>query len=158
MKKIIAYLLMWLLFGGVLLVIDELVPVPTWYSANLLFGKCAAIGLIAGTVYCLRGVYLNKCVRNAWDSNWEVWYYIRPIVSAVSGATSCIFLKAGLLVLDAKAEPGAINWGYLAVAFIAGYNVDNFLRKLESIASSTWGIKESGASKGTEVAGKNVHS
>ncbi len=153
MKKIVAYLLAWLFLGGLLLIIDELVSVPTWYSTNLIFGKCAAVGLIGGTLYCLRGVYLNRCVRKAWDPNWEVWYYLRPIVSLVSGSISCAFLKAGLLVLDANADPGAIDWGYLAIAFIAGYNVDNFLKKLESIAASVWGIKESRASGNITMTG-----
>jgi hypothetical protein len=35
----------------------------------------------------------------------------------------------------------------LAIAFIAGYNVDNFMKKLEEVASSIWGIKKSRASQ-----------
>jgi hypothetical protein len=43
-------------------------------------------------------------------------------------------------------------FGYLAVAFIAGYNVDNFLKKIESIAKSSWGI---GKSRISEIPDEN---
>jgi len=55
-------------------------------------------------------------------------------------------LKAGLLILQADVKPEAVSFGYLAFAFIAGYNVDNFAKKLEDIALSVWGIKKSRAS------------
>jgi hypothetical protein len=38
-------------------------------------------------------------------------------------------------------------WGYLAVAFIAGYNVKYFLEKLQEIGVTIWGIKKSGSYK-----------
>ena len=72
-----------------------------------------------------------------------MWYYLRPITSAISGFVSFLFLKAGLLVLDTATKPEQISFGYLAIAFIAGYNVDNFMKKLEEVASSIWGIKKS---------------
>lgn len=155
MGKIIFYLLAWLLLGSGALVVEQIVAMPSWYTANIIFAKCTAIGIVAGTTYCLRAVYLNQCVHKAWDSDWHVWYYLRPITSAVSGFVSCIFLKAGLLTLDAAAEPNAVSFGYLAVAFIAGYNVDNFMKKLESIASSVWGVKESRASGDTKPSRAN---
>jgi len=60
-----------------------------------------------------------------------------------------VFLKAGLLVLEADQNPEAISYGYLAIAFIAGYNVDNFMKKIESLAQTLWGIKKSRASEET---------
>lgn len=120
---------------------------PVWYLSNLLFFKCSYIGAIGGILYCLRAVYLNKCVRKNWDQEWHVWYYIRPIASTITGFVSCIFLKAGLLVLDAEPQSNAYIFGYLAIAFIAGYNVDNFLKKLEAVARELWGIKESRSSE-----------
>lgn len=42
---------------------------------------CAIVGGLAGCIYCLRGIYLNRCVRKNWDTNWLAWYYIRPFVS-----------------------------------------------------------------------------
>jgi uncharacterized BrkB/YihY/UPF0761 family membrane protein len=105
------------------------------------------IGLIGGVMYCLRAVYLNKCVKKIWDKEWETWYYLRPITSAISGFVSFVFLKAGLLVLDTATKAEYISYGYLAIAFIAGYNVDNFMKKLEEVASTIWGIKQSRASQ-----------
>ena len=62
--------------------------------------------------------------------------------SGIIGFVSCIFLKAGLTVLEADQAPDAAMYGYYALAFIAGYNVDNFLKKLEAIAQDLWGIKK----------------
>lgn len=146
MKKIIMYLIVWLVVLVALAEIHRLFDMPVWYIESMLIIRCTMLGVIGGILYWLRAVYLNKCVRKEWDKDWEVWYFLRPIASGISGFVSCIFLKAGLLVLEADAKPEAIAFGYLAIAFIAGYNVDNFMKKLESIASSVWGIKKSRAS------------
>ena len=143
MKKIIAYLIMCLALSIFALLSQYLIELPDWLLKYMLVIKCSFIGAVGGILYCLRAVYLNKCVRKSWDKEWQVWYYLRPITSAISGFVSFIFLKAGLLVLEAKPEPDAIPYGYLAIAFIAGYNVDNFMKKIESIASATWGIEKS---------------
>ncbi len=111
-------------------------------SYNLLF-QCICVGGIGGILYCLRGTYLNFCVNKNWDNDWIVWYIVRPIVSLVSGGVSCLFLKAGLLVLEAQKEAGASNLGYYALAFIAGLNVDKFIAKIEELAKATWGIDKS---------------
>jgi len=59
-------------------------------------------------------------------------------------------LKAGLLALGATPLPGALPYGYYALAFIAGYNVDSFMRKIETIASEIWGIDKSRSTKSSE--------
>ena len=130
-----------------MLILPHEITFPDWYLRKMLFVNCAYIGGMGGVLYCLRAIYLNKCVFQRWDETWFVWYYLRPIVSVISGLVSCIFLKAGLLVLDAKTEPSSIVYGYLAIAFIAGYNVDNFMKKIESIAHTVWGISKSRASE-----------
>ena len=146
MKKIIFYLIGWLVVAVCSLFIHQLLVFPQWYLDNIIFARCASFGLIGGVIYCLRGVYVNRCVKGSWDSNWEAWYYLRPITSGISGFISLVFLKAGLLVLEADQSPEAISYGYLAIAFIAGYNVDNFMKKIESIAKTLWGINKSRAS------------
>jgi len=147
MIKVIIYLLVVLFIVFCLFAIDKVREMPSWYVAGLLFIKCTLVGILGGILYCLRSIYINKCVQKIWDKDWEVWYYLRPITSGISGLVSCIFLKAGLLVLEAVPRTEAISFGYFAIAFIAGYNVDNFMKKLESVASSLWGIKKSRASR-----------
>jgi len=147
MIKSVIYLLLLLCLTCFLFLVEQIVAMPSWYVDGILFVRCTVIGTLGGILYCLRAVYINKCVRKNWEREWEVWYFLRPIASGISGLVSCIFLKAGLLVLEAKPNTEAISFGYLAIAFIAGYNVDNFMKKLESIASSVWGIKKSRASK-----------
>lgn len=116
---------------------------------RLLF-VCVIIGGIGGVLYCFRGTYLNYAVKDQWSDKWIIWYLVRPLVSMICGGVSYIFLKAGLLVLEAKNESDASNLGYYALAFIAGLNVDNFISKIEDLADATWGIKKSRASKNSE--------
>ena len=118
---------------------------------------CGLFGGIGGVTYCLRGVYLNACVYKSWDKIWLPWYFIRPIVSCICGVISLLFLKAGLIVLEAKPNVDATHLTFYALSFIAGLNVDNFIKKLEDIAQVTWGIKKSRTSEkeDTDVADKD---
>lgn len=116
---------------------------------RLLF-SCILIGGIGGVLYCFRGIYLNYCVKDKWENKWLVWYLIRPVASLICGGVSYIFLKAGLLVLEAQKESDASNLGFYALSFIAGMNVDNFISKIEDLADATWGIKKSRASRNSE--------
>lgn len=100
-------------------------------------------GGIGGVLYCLRGVYLNYCVRKSWDKTWHVWYVVRPVVSLITGGVSYIFLFAGLLILESSTKPNASHLAFYAFAFIAGMNVDKFIAKIEDFAHKTWGIEKS---------------
>jgi hypothetical protein len=122
--------------------------IPTWVQTNQIPITCAICGGFGGNLYCLRAIYLNYCVKKTWDPLWYAWYVIRPIVSMISGGVSCLFLKAGLLVLEAQPNTDSSYHGYHALAFIAGLNVDKFISKIEDIAQATWGIEKSRASKG----------
>ena len=104
---------------------------------------CGLSGGIGGVTYCLRGIYLNACVFDRWNDSWLPWYFIRPVVSFVCGVVSWVFLKAGLIVLEAKQLENPTNLAFIALAFIAGLNVDKFVEKIEDIAQVTWGIKKS---------------
>lgn len=108
---------------------------------------CGLCGGVGGVTYCLRGVYLNASVFKRWDEAWLPWYFIRPIVSFICGAVSCLFLRAGLIVLEAKQTQASTNLAFYALAFIAGLNVDKFVEKIEDIAQVTWGIKKSRTSR-----------
>ncbi|NWL78016.1 hypothetical protein DM872_14260 [Pseudomonas taiwanensis] len=103
---------------------------------------CGAIACVGGCLYCVRAVYLNKCVYKRWDPDWYAWYFLRPIASTISGAISYLFLKAGLLVLESSANAGASEIGFFALAFIAGLNVDKFVAKIEEVAKAVWGIEK----------------
>ena len=141
MNKIIIYLIAILLTIGTLFVLSQVLILPYWLNQILVAIDSALVATMGGVLYCLRGVYLNKSVHKNWDPDWEVWYYLRPLTSLLAGIASFIFLKAGLLILDAEA--GDSSYGYWVVAFVAGYNVDNFLKKIEDIAKSVWGIEKS---------------
>ena len=106
---------------------------------------CMIAGGIGGVLYCLRGIYLNASVRKNWDEKWYPWYFIRPIVSMLSGGVSYVFLKAGLLILESHSKPNSSHLAYFALAFVAGLNVDKFIAKIEAIAKTSWGIDKSRA-------------
>lgn len=108
---------------------------------------CAAVAYIGGALYCFRAIYLNKCVYKRWDTDWHVWYFIRPITSTIAGAVSYLFLKAGLLVLESSSNTDASEIGFFALAFIAGLNVDKFVAKIEEVAKAVWGIDKSRSSQ-----------
>jgi len=101
------------------------------------------MAMLAGVLYCLRAVYLNASVQGNWKPQWETWYYLRPIASAIAGLVGYVFLRAGVIVLEAEQAENAGNFGYLAFSFIAGYNVDRFLKKIEDLAKSSFGVENS---------------
>jgi len=86
-------------------------------------------------------------VSRNWNSDWYTWYFIRPLVSVVCGGVSFLFLKAGLLILEARQHEGSTEIGFYALAFIAGLNVDKFIAKIEDVAQAVWGIEKSRAAK-----------
>ena len=148
MKKIVLYLIVLALCDSTLLLLTHSDLMPQWWMTSQLILSCALMGGIGGAIYCLRGVYLNACVRKEWNGVWYPWYLIRPAVSHLCGAISYVFLKAGLLILDASKTEQSTDIGFLALAFIAGLNVDKFIAKIEDIAQATWGIDKSRIAKG----------
>ena len=147
MKRIIAFLLTFLACLGLLVGFYLAGQLPPWIEGVRLWLLCAIAGGVGGCVYCLRGVYLNACVFKRWDPDWQPWYYVRPFVSLVCGAVSCLFLKAGLLVLESSQKEKATELGFLALAFVAGLNVDKFIAKIEDVAQAAWGIEKSRAGR-----------
>ena len=150
MKRIIAYLFAVLIGLAYLASLYLRGELPVWLMPYSVPFLCAITGGVGGLVYCLRGIYLNACVHNRWDLKWWPWYVLRPIVSILCGLVSYLFLKAGLLVLDASQNPEGNQLGFYALAFIAGLNVDKFIGKIEDLAQATWGIEKSRSSSKTE--------
>ena len=129
-----------LLYNNSTIVHDELV------KFHLIF-NCILIGGVGGILYGLRSVYINNSVKKNWDKSWEIWYYLRPIVSLITGGISFLVIKAGLLVLEANLKSDSSHFGIFVLALIAGLNVDRFISKIEDLAQATWGIEKSRSSK-----------
>ena len=140
---VIGYLLAFVATLGSLWILELRDLLPLWIGPYLLAYNCVLMGGLGGVVYCLRAVYLNRSVRNRWDANWTVWYILRPLVSSVVGGVAYVMLRAGLLVLEAQRGSESDSFGFLALAFVAGLNVDRFLARIEEIAQSVWGIRPS---------------
>lgn len=150
MKLIIAYLVAILALLGYFVFVAEtgyLSPVLQSIRVPLLCGEMGGIG---GCIYCLRGVYVNACVHKNWDPDWQPWYFIRPVVSIACGFVSYLFLNAGLLVLESGQKQGSTEIGFLALALIAGLNVDKFIAKIEDVAQAVWGIEKSRSAKAAD--------
>jgi hypothetical protein len=56
-------------------------------------------------------------------------------------------LFTGLLVLESSSNTDASEIGFFALAFIAGFNVDKFVAKIEEVAKAVWGIDKSRSSQ-----------
>lgn len=151
MVVVIGYLIAFVAALGYLWTIELRGLLPIWFADYRLLYTSVLIGGLGGVVYCLRAVYLNRSVRDRWDSRWLVWYFLRPIVSCLVGGVAYVFLKAGMLILDAEQAAAASSSGFAALAFIAGLNVDRFLIRLEEIARSTWGIRASRTSENSDA-------
>lgn len=144
---ILAYLLLFLIGLATVGIFILAGGLPPWAATMHLFFLCALTGGVGGCIYCLRGMYIHRCVERNWNSDWYAWYFIRPIVSVLCGGVSFLFLKAGLLVLESHQQEGATEIGFYALAFIAGLNVDKFVAKIEDVAQAVWGIERSRAAK-----------
>lgn len=142
MKLVITYLVVMLVLIALSFFGLEQFGLPDSLASSELALRCALIAVLGGIMYCLRSVYLNRCVHDRWTKSWEVWYYLRPITSFICGIVAYIFLKAGLVVLDASQNTDAGNFGYYAFAFFAGLNVDKFVAKIEEIGKSLFGIEK----------------
>lgn len=140
---IIIYLMGLLVFATYSIGAMGLGWLPAPYAPLRVPLMCGAIAYVGGALYCFRAIYLNKCVYKSWDPDWHVWYFIRPITSTIAGAVSYLFLKAGLLVLESSSNAGASEIGFFALAFVAGFNVDKFVAKIEEVAKAVWGIEKS---------------
>lgn len=114
---------------------------------NSIWVEVSLFGLIGGCIYCIRSLYLQYCVKKEWDNRWVIWHIIRPFVSMLCGAISLVFVKAGLLLFEASSAETQNHYGIYALAFIAGLNVDNFIKKIESIFKEIAGIQESRTSR-----------
>jgi len=142
MKLVITYLVLMLVLIALSFLGLEQFGLPESLASSELALRCALIAALGGILYCLRSVYLNRCVHDRWTESWEIWYYLRPITSFICGIVAYIFLKAGLVVLDASQNTDAGNFGYYAFAFFAGLNVDKFVAKIEEIGKSLFGIEK----------------
>lgn len=139
---VLAILVAWGLYG------TAAGPLPAGLAPYQLVVQCALMGMLGGLVYCGRGLYLSRSVRGDWSDRWITWYVVRPWISLACGGVAFVFLSAGLLVLEAGQEAGSAQYGFLALAFVAGLNVDGVLRRIEGIAEASWGIGPSRASQG----------
>jgi len=115
---------------------------PTWLSKHQLLVECVLFGLIGGCLYCLRAVYLNRCVRKSWDTIWLSWYVLRPLVSLIMGGMTYFMINVGLIAIGGKAISSPEHLFYI-LAFFSGLNVDGFLKKFEGQISKTTGVRQS---------------
>ena len=104
-------------------------------------------GFLGGVIYCIRGIYIQYCAKKEWDNRWILWHIVRPFVSLVAGGMSLVFIKAGLLIFTTTANEIDRTYTVYALAFLAGLNVDNFMRKIESVFNEILGIENSNLTK-----------
>ncbi|GGI76429.1 hypothetical protein GCM10007978_12510 [Shewanella hanedai] len=146
-KRVSFYLLFLLLIPFAYYVTASQEGLPQWVKFNQLLVECVLFGLLGGTTYCLRAVYLNRCVRNQWVPRWVMWYLLRPVVSMIMGGITYFIINIGLITLGSSGI-GNTNYVFFVLAFFAGLNVDGFLKRFESQISKSTGVKVSNQSLG----------
>ena len=104
-------------------------------------------GLTGCCTYCIRSLYLQYCVKKDWNNRWIVWHIIRPFVGFICGVISLLFIKAGLLLLEVSHTETQSYYGVYALAFISGLNIDNFIKKIESVFQEVIGIQKTRTSE-----------
>lgn len=157
-KQHIRYIILYLvsLLVVVIIIYNQIIQgtIPSWIKNNNLLSLCVLTGCIGGLLYAFRAIYTHRCKLDDWENRYIVWYYIRPIISMITGGVSWLLLKAGIILLNADNGQNEsamvlnqIDYGYLAFALFAGYNVEHFLEKVEDIMQSVWGINKSDTNK-----------
>lgn len=112
--------------------------------------QCGFVGGIGALVYCIRAFYINLAVKGTPLSAmkpWISWYLLRPIVGTMAGSTSMLITLSFLSIFINDATKDLNRYPILALAFFAGYNIDNFFKRIEGVIQCIFGIKKSNASK-----------
>lgn len=141
--RVTVYLVIWLFVLSGSFFYLKFGSAPNYFSNFETLLGCILIGGIGGNVYCLRAIYLQACVKKEWDENWIVWYLLRPLLSIVVGGISYLFIKAGLVLFNSSGQSEINQLSIWSLAFLSGLNVDNFIKKIESIGETVWGISPS---------------
>jgi hypothetical protein len=116
---------------------------PPWVAKVQGVLTSTLMGGLGGALYCLRAVYLNAAVHDRFSPRWYIWYFLRPAASLILGGISFVVLKAGLLLLNGAPADSSSSYGFMALALIAGLNVDRFVQRLEDAAKAAFGIEKS---------------
>lgn len=120
-----------------------------WFPMHQLPLQSMLTGAVGGVSYCMRAVYINRCVKNKWDSRWWPWYIVRPLLGSLVGVVAFLLLSAGLFVFGGAHESPTHSYGTLILSWVAGYNVDGFLSRVERMAQFSWRISPSQLAKDT---------
>src|ERR1700753_832346 len=132
MKRVIAYLAVLLVAGIAGAIWLDRSNLARMEPERFTFFASVLAAFAGGLVNCGRAIYINACVRQKWDRAWHAWYHIRPILSAIIGVVAFAFIRAGLFVFGGGEVVKGSVWAFVAIAFIAGYNVQRFLEQLEA--------------------------
>lgn len=92
------------------------------------------IGVLGASIHGITSVseYVGN---NTFDSNWALWYYLRPFVGALLALLSYWFLRAGLFTIDLSTQD---LYGILAVAGLIGIFSKQALYKISDIANAVF--------------------
>ena len=71
MKLVITYLVVMLALIALSFLGLEQFGLPESLASSELALRCALISMLGGILYCLRSVYLNRCVHDRWTKSWR---------------------------------------------------------------------------------------
>lgn len=103
---------------------------------------CVCAGGLGGASAALRdfSYFFGKRI---FDPAWAPSYWCRPVLGVIMGVVAWALLRGGLLLVsDAGAAVSVSNPVYFAIAFVAGFAVEQMVRKLYDVAETVFAVTE----------------
>lgn len=114
---------------------------------------CGAFGMLGASMAAIRKYYQLLITENtakgagrpvsesAWDFGWTFYYLTRPILGAVLGALTFVFVFVGFEILSTTQTSSISKHGHMmlyAISLLAGYAVSQVLDRLSMVAKQVF--------------------
>ena len=115
-------------------------PTKDEFLSLVIYTSCA--GGLGGTIFCMRGC-AKHIIEADFKVKYTVWYIFRPFISTVMGVFAFLLIYGGLISFAGGVSPDVLKGipinvkaFYCAVAFLAGFSVDEFSTKLGDLCKT----------------------
>ena len=86
-------------------------------------------GALGGSIFSFAGVFGHS--NEKWDSRFNFWYFVRPLMGAATGGVACILLIVILRAANGSTTTTVDATTFDAVAFVFGYAENSFRQLIE---------------------------
>jgi uncharacterized membrane protein len=103
---------------------------PKTFQSVIYALSAGAIGSISYSLWSLVDHY---CRAKDFDTIWNVWYYIAPVIGGTVGIATYAVIVGGLFVLGDE-TPLTSHWSLFAFSYLTGFSTKKALRKLKTLS------------------------